>query len=251
MSADAVSADGGFSAGLLDPAKPLPLAVRGHTPRRYAVYRNNVTVGLVRAMEANFPAIRRLLGETYFAGLARSFIQAHPPQSPLLFHYGEALAGFLEVQEDLHAYPYLSDVARLEQMWRLAYHAADAPVLHSAGLQGLSETEMFNMCLTLHPAAALLQSSFAIHAIFTANRVGGGGLVADPRQAERVLITRPWYEVQVRAITPGEHAFIALLAEGSPLGEAAEQGYASDDDFDLAASIRLILEAGAFQSTAA
>ena len=28
-------------------------------PRRYAVYRNNVTVSLIRALEANFPAIRR------------------------------------------------------------------------------------------------------------------------------------------------------------------------------------------------
>ncbi len=89
---DAVSMDGAFAAGLLNPARPLPVAVIDNTPRRYAVYRNNVTVGLVRAMEGNFPAVRRLLGHEYFAGLARDFVQAHPPQSPLLFLYGADFA---------------------------------------------------------------------------------------------------------------------------------------------------------------
>lgn len=250
MQADAVSADGGFSAALLDPEKPLPLAVKGDTPRRYAVYRNNVTVGLVRAMEANFPAIRRLLGEAYFSGLAREFVQAYPPQSPLLFQYGEAFSNFLAQQDDLAAFPFLADVARLEQLWRQAYHAADAPLLHGAAFQGLNGDETMALQFLLHPAAALLRSTYAVHRIFISNRDKGDATVADPASAEWVMVTRPFYDVQVHTITSSQHAFFTGLMNGSTLGDAAEQGFAAADDFDLADSIRLMLEAGLFQSTA-
>jgi hypothetical protein len=148
-----------FAAGLLNPAAPVPPHVKGQAVRRYAVYRNNVTVGLVRALEANFPAIRRLLGEAYFAGLARAFAQAHPPRSPLLFHYGANFPAYLAAQDDLAAYPYLADVARLEQLWRRAYHAADAPTLAPEELAGLDEAAMAD--LRLDPSSRLCPAGVA------------------------------------------------------------------------------------------
>lgn len=239
---------GNFAAALLDPALPVPAMVKGRTPRRFAVYRNNVTVGLVRALEANFPAIRRLLGETYFAGLARLFVQSHPPQSPLLFHYGDGFAHFLAAQDDLKRYPYLADVARLEQLWRRAYHAADAAVLAPDALAALDEEGLMTLRLVPHPAMALLASPCAVHAIFAANR-GGAGLVDDPARAECVLVSRPRFEVEVRRIDLGTHAFLSGLASGIAFADAAELAFSADAAFDLAAAIRLMVEAGAFQSS--
>lgn len=240
--------DSDFATALLKPDSALPGALKGHTPRRFAVYRNNVTVGLVRAMEANFPAIRRLLGEVYFAGLAKEFVQSHPPRSPLLFQYGDGFAAFLAEQGDLASYSYLPDVACLEQAWRIAYHAADVPVLHASAFAGVGETEMLALRFTPHPAAILLASPFAVHSIFTANREGDGTIV-NATIPEHVLLTRPFYDVQTRVITAGQHAFFAALFSGAALGDAAEQSFATADDFDLADSLRLMLEAGAFQST--
>ncbi len=241
------SVEAAFAAGLLDPSVSVPVQVKGQTPRRYAVYRNNVTVGLVRALEANFPAIRRLLGEAYFAGLARQFVQDYPPRSPLLFHYGANFPAHLAAQDDLAAYPYLADVARLEQLWRQAYHAADAPTLAPEELAGLDEAAMADLRLTPHPAFALLASPYAVHAIFTANRAAGAA-VADPARPEWVMLTRPRFDVIVKPIPKGAHGFFSALASGVTLAEAAEQGFACDDSFDLAAAIRLMVEAGAFQS---
>lgn len=237
-----------FAEGLLDPHTPVPQVVTGRWPRRYAVYRNNVTVGLVRALEANFPAIRRLLGETYFAGLARSFVQQVPPSSPLLFHYGEALPAFLAGQADLAPFPYLADVARLEQLWRRAYHAADRMPLAPERLTVEAEA-LLSLVLTPHPAMAVLSSSFAIHSIFIANRAGGDaqGRVDDPARPEAVLVTRPGIDVEVRLLGPGEHDFLSALAGGQTLAEAAETGAAADERFDLAGAIRLMVEAGAFR----
>lgn len=244
MPADGM-AEQGFAAGLLNPSAAVPQDVSGRTPRRYAVYRNNVTVGLVRAMEANFPAIRQLLGETYFTGLSRAFVQAHPPASPLLFHYGDHFAAFLSAQEDLAQYPYLADVARLEQLWRRAYHAADAKPLAREALAHLGTEDLMTARFRLHPAAALLSSRYAVYAIFSANR-GSAGVVAAAARAECVLVTRPRFDVEVRLISLAEYAFLRSLAEKATLAEAAEEGFATNDSFDLAAAIRLMVEAGTF-----
>ena len=39
--------------------------------QRFAVYRNNVTVSLTEALAQRFPVIKRLVGEEFFAALAR------------------------------------------------------------------------------------------------------------------------------------------------------------------------------------
>ncbi len=233
-----------FAAGLLDPAAPVPQYVACRTPRRYAIYRNNVTVGLVRALEANFPAVRHLLGDTYYSGLARDFAQRHPPSSPLLFRYGEVFAAYLSAQDDLAEYPYLADVARLEQLWRLAYHAADAGVLHPTELN-LPPEQLMSLRLEPHPATAILASPYAVHAIFTANR-REGGFVDDPGRPESVLVTRPQLDVLVTPLSPAHAVFLSALVASNSLADAAEQGFAATESFDLADAIRLMVEAGVF-----
>jgi hypothetical protein len=236
-----------FARGLLDPAAAVPPGVSGGSTRRFAVYRNNVTVGLVRALEANFPAVRRLLGQAYFAGLARDFARAHPPRSPLLLQYGEEFADVLAAAEDLAAYPYLADVARLERLWLRAFHAADRPALTAAELASLPAEDLPDLRLAPHPAMGLLASPHAVHAIFTANRDGGPGIAAAPFHAECVLVSRPGLNVETRVITPAQHRFISALAGGASLATAAAQGLAAGEDFEPAAAITLLLEAGSLQ----
>src|SRR5271166_2853321 len=79
-----------FAAALRDPAAPPPTATRGRKGapdgRRFAVYRNNVAVGLIGAIESRYPATRRILGEQAFRGLARAYVQAEKPRSPVRLH---------------------------------------------------------------------------------------------------------------------------------------------------------------------
>jgi Putative DNA-binding domain len=248
MQADMAEVEPAFSVGLLKPEAPVPSGVAGSGRRRYGVYRNNVTLGLVRAMEANFPAVRRLLGETYFAGLAREFVQSHPPTHPLLFLYGEHFPAHLEANADLRNFPYLADVARIEMQWRISYHEADAGILSPIAFSAFGESEIANLRFVAHPAFALFRSAFAAHSIFTASRSVADGPVHDPAAAETVLFTRPNLVVQTRVVSPADAAFLSALASGLTLGEAAEQGAASNADFDLTASIALMLQSGALHA---
>ena len=69
----------GFATAILTAgASPAGLLGPDGTPsdRRFAVYRNNVTVGLSEALTAAFPAVCRIVGEAFFRGMARQFIFA-------------------------------------------------------------------------------------------------------------------------------------------------------------------------------
>lgn len=64
----AFSREDRFAAGLLDPDIAIPDFVGGRGPgvadRRYAVYRNNVVVGLIDALKAAFPRSTRSWART-------------------------------------------------------------------------------------------------------------------------------------------------------------------------------------------
>src|SRR5262245_57919223 len=88
-----------FAAALLDLGAPIPdgLSARGgwSIERRFHVYRNNVLCGLAAALEVRFPVVRRLVGDDFFRAMARGFVLAAPPRSPLLLDYGEGLPAYI------------------------------------------------------------------------------------------------------------------------------------------------------------
>jgi Putative DNA-binding domain len=105
-----------FSPALLDPQSETPAAVTGPNEkaavRRYNVYRNNVTVSLIDALAAIFPATQRITGVEFFRAMARFHVRATPPTSPLLFEYGRDFAGFIERYEYARSMPWLGSSAR-------------------------------------------------------------------------------------------------------------------------------------------
>jgi Putative DNA-binding domain len=232
-----------FASGLLDPAAGVPVGAA--QARRYGVYRNNVTVGLTKAMAANFPVVRRLLGATYFDGMVLDYVRAHPPRSPLMFRYGEGFADYLARDEDLSRYPYLADVARIEQACRIAFHAADAAPFNGAALSSYAPDDLAFLVLKPHPAFAMVTSRFAAHSIWAANG-GGGEMPVDWQRPEATLVTRPELEVMTRVVTAGEAAFLVALASGATLQQAAEMALSSDSRFDLGQALAVAITAGAF-----
>ena len=127
-----------FAPGLTDPSIKAPedvVAAPGkRVVKRYNVYRNNVTVSLINALAAVYPAIQRITGVGFFRAMARFHFRATPPTSPLLFEYGRDFPAFIETYEYAREMPWLADTARIERAWLDAYHAADLPVLAAEAL---------------------------------------------------------------------------------------------------------------------
>jgi Putative DNA-binding domain len=88
-----------FAAALHDPAAAIPAMTHGRMgepdARRFAVYRNNVAVGLIGALEARYPISRRIAGDDLFRAMARAFVRAHRPRTPVMIAYGGEFPEFV------------------------------------------------------------------------------------------------------------------------------------------------------------
>ena len=239
-----------FSRALLDPDLATPTAVAGPKSKaavkRYNVYRNNVTVSLINALAAAFPATLRITGVDFFRAMARFYVRATPPSSPLLFDYGRDFPEFIERYEHAQSVPWLADVGRIERGWLDAYHAADVQPLMPHELAAIPPDRLVNSVLEPHPATRVIRSRFSAVTIFTASRTDGPASRLEVVDPEDALLTRPALEVEVRQLPPGGAIFLSRLITGESLGAAASAAFSESPLFDLPANIRGLLEAGAF-----
>lgn len=220
-----------FATGLTALDRQPPKGLIGPTARRFAVYRNNVAVGLIGALEARFPAVRSLVGEEFFGALARDFVRHYPPASPLLMTFGDALPGFLDGFGPATDLPYLADIARIEVARTRAYHAADLPRLEASAFAAVSSKELGSLTVTLHPAVTIVCSPHPLWDILAAAE-GADAPVTD-WTPQAVLIDRPAFDCVLRPIPTGTAAFLAALAEGGSLAEAAQAAGEADPACDL------------------
>jgi hypothetical protein len=227
-----------FAAALMNPVRPVPGAVCGPkgkaVVKRYNVYRNNVTVSLIDALAAIYPAVQRITGVEFFRAMARFHIRATPPTSPLLFEYGRQFPDFIENYEYAQSMSWLADAARLERAWLDAYHAANLAPMAAASLAAIPVERLADAVFTSHPATRVIRSNFAIVTIFAANRQDQPGARIDAGVAEDALVTRPDLEVAVRHLPEGGAVFLTNLMIGRSLGEAAGLAAESSTSFDLA-----------------
>ncbi|MDL2402032.1 HvfC/BufC N-terminal domain-containing protein [Rhizobium mayense] len=239
-----------FSASLLDPEQQTPVSVIGPrgkaADKRYNVYRNNVTVSLIEALIAIFPATQRITGPDFFRAMARFHIRETPPTSPLLFEYGRDFPTFIDAYEYAQPMPWLGDVARLERAWLDAYHAADCPIVSSDDLSRVASEKLPELRFRAHPATRILSSEFPAVTIFAANRSSEPVNRIEHIVPEDALVTRPELDVMVRLLPPGGAAFLVCLADGGPLEAAAAAALEVDPAFDLAGMLAEMIEAGAF-----
>ena len=215
-----------FAAALGEPAAPPPAGALGRLgvadSRRFSVYRNNVAVGLIGALEARYPVARRIVGPDVFRALARRFAYARRPRSPVMIAYGEDFPEFLAQSGPTLDPPYLADVAALENAWVEAYHAEDAKVAVVGDLAGLSPIELPGARIEFHPAVRLLRFATTAASIWASYQDGAEPAPLQGRQGEDALVARPDADITVHILPPGGYSFAARLSEGATLSDAAE-----------------------------
>jgi hypothetical protein len=239
-----------FAAALTNTALPVPEGLaswNGVRPeRRFGVYRNNVAAGLIGALASRFPATERIVGEAFFAAMARDYIDLHPPRTPLLLAYGDDFPDFIEGVEPARELAYLPDIARLEAARGRAHHAADVAPLDAAALAAVEPERLADVTFVAHPSAGILRSP---HPCVTIWAMNAGEMELGPIedwQAEAALIVRPEMTVEIHRLPPGGAAFLGALLAGASLGEAFEAAVGDAPAFDLSANLVGALSAGAF-----
>lgn len=239
-----------FADKLLKPEAPPPAEARGPTAtlpvKRYNVYRNNVVASLIQVLEARYPVVLRLVGEEFFRGMSRLYLDAHRPRSAVLAEFGGGLPEFIKGFEPAKELSYLADVAGLEWLRHAAYHAADALPIGAGELSMVAAATVPKLKFTLHPSVGVLASAFPVVSIWETNkrdelvktiRLDEGG--------ETALVVRPHLEVETRMAPPGADAFLAALATGQTLAEAAATAQAATDHFNVQMALATVIDSGA------
>jgi hypothetical protein len=238
-----------FAAALADPAALPPSETRGRLDapdsRRFSVYRNNVMVGLIGALEARFPVSRRIAGAERFRAMARAFVRAQKPRSPVMIAYGAEFPDFLLRSDAAAEWPCLAELARLENAWVEAYHAGEASVATLAELAALDPAALPGARVEFHPAARLLHCATPAASIWAQHPEGAKASAPPLLPSEEILVTRPGADVLVRILPPGGHAFGTRLSHGASLGAAAES---LADSADFGTHLVGLVESGAVRS---
>jgi hypothetical protein len=240
-----------FARAVRDPAQPLPgaLAASGGLPpaRRFAVYRNNVAVGLVDALRTRFPVTERIVGRDFFVFMARAFIESHPPDSPVLVFFGDRLPGFIETFGPVSELAYLADIARIECARTHSYHARDAAPSDMSTLLSLPAVSLAGARLWLHPSLRVVQSTFPAFTIWSMNARVETELhpIDFGRSGEDTIVVRPEFDVLVEDLAAGGGAFIQALSRFS-FGDAATKAAQLSDTFDLTRALVQLIRVGAF-----
>ncbi len=145
--------------------------------------------------------------------MARVFVTAHPPRSPLLMTYGDDFPDFIAGFEPAAELPYLADVARLEAARTRAYHAADAEPVDPNLLRSIAPEALGGMRFVLHPSAEVVRSRHPIVTIWAMNAGEAElGPIEDWRR-EDALVARPHLDVEVRALPPAERRSSRRLSQ--------------------------------------
>lgn len=238
-----------FARALLRPELPIPSGLIGPdglpSVKRFAVYRNNVVVGLIETLKAAYPVVHRLVGEEFFAAMARLYVLAEPPASPIMLDYGSGFPTFIAGFEPAAVLPYLGDVARLERAWVEAYHATEATPLSPSVLSQLQPGDLPALRFALHPSVRIVRSAFPIVSIWQVNIDGVEDAQIDLDEGgEDALIVRPEADVEVRRLPAGTAAFMEALQAGSLIVDALRQGLSASPRFDLAGTLHGMIESG-------
>jgi len=248
-----MSAHADFAAVLLAPTFQCPPGLKtwnGSDPaKRFGVYRNNVVVGLVDALADTYPVVQALVGEDFFRAMAAEFVRQSPPRSPVLAWYGAGFADFVAGFEPVAGLAYLGDVARLEWLRVEAWHAADAAALPLTQLTTLlADTQALpDTRFVLHPALRVMSSAHPVVSLWAAHQADAPEAMLneiDMGSGEAALLLRPALDVEIMRIEPGAAAFIGRLLAGENFGAAVAE------DFDLPATLGLLIRSGAIVATA-
>lgn len=214
--------------------------------RRMAIYRGNLTGNWERALGNAYPVLRTLVGEEFFAGLARAYGKAVPSVDADLNAFGAGVADFVAAFAPLSPYPYMTDMARLEWALHRSGYAAEAPVLTAADIARLDPAQLEARRFTLHPACSLYESDWATVGLWMAHQPDRPAFPAEMAMPCCGLVVRSGWDSRVLPVDGAAYAALKGLAEGASFGEALDAAFEVDGKFDVAGALNSWLANGVF-----
>jgi hypothetical protein len=135
----------------------------------------------------------------------------------------------------------------MEWLAHRAYYAQDGAPLDRAALGKIPPDRYAALIPRLAPGSALLASGWPLARIWEVHQ---DDYVGDPAVdlnagCDHIVIFRPRWRVEVRALSVGEYCFFTGALRAQTLGELIESACDSDPEFDPSAALARWIECGA------
>jgi hypothetical protein len=190
---------------------------------RLGIYGGAYRSRLAEALEANYPALAKLLGPVDFATLGAEYVRAHDSPFFSIRYYGDQLPAFLAAREDYTAAPVLAELARWEWSMTCVFDAADAQPLAPEQLARVSPTQWAQLRFSWHPSVHRLNLGWNVPQLWQA-------LTEDAERPAATLnpASVPWLlwrqelTTYFRSLSASEAAVLDAARSGWPFGELCE-----------------------------
>jgi len=180
--------------------------------KRLSIYTSGYVARLLECMRADFPVLRRFVGDPVFDAFAKAYLITEPPHSPSLFDLGAGFPKFLEETkprnaETISLLDLPPELARLER--------ARTEVLRAPGTENdpsaetsMSPFELFSEAFKVQatPCLRLLELKFALVDCFAETDQNPPS--APEQRPSFVAIGRSDYCIHVKEIESWQFAFL-------------------------------------------
>jgi len=190
-----------------------------------AIYRGSVLGGLIKALGEIYPAVKNCVGENFFDAMAKQYVDGYPSKSNNLDHYGKFLPDFIQTFKPLSGFDYLVDLAKLEWVWHIAFHALDEPEFDAHKLSEVDENHYDEISFSLFQSVHVFETAYPLKKIWQLNR----GLLAleqiDLNEGDGYLIVSRTqnFEMRVDLLLAHEYVLLREIRNGLSLGAIFEK----------------------------
>jgi hypothetical protein len=201
---------------------------------RLHIYAGGYFERLLATLEADFPAVRRLLGIRDFRRLAADYLLDHPSRSPFIEDAGQGLPRFAENHPMSQRHPFLSDLAMLDWLVLSSVYADRAPAFAAAGLAQIPEDAWPRARMAFDPTIKLFLAEWPVDK-FWQDRfkpAESGAQRPERRRPRPLLIYRDGADTQVSAVGIEEWTALKSLSDGRTLGDTCQELETSWEDLD-------------------
>lgn len=214
---------------ILDPG-PDAAALRGagrrvtpsHTlssAERIGIYRHMYRARMFDTLAADYPCLRRFLGEDRFASLVEAYVSEFPSSSYTLNRLGDRLPDFLAAPRGLPRQAFLHDLARLELAMTFSFDAEEAPPLDADAIAAMPAGAWEHARLEPIPALRLLEARYPVGLYADAVRDGVKPPPMRPRRSWMAVYRRDYLLYRLD-LAPAGYKLLSALAAGLPLAQA-------------------------------
>lgn len=187
---------------------------------RLAIYGDGYRTRLIEALQATFPVLADLLGETDFETLGARYVALHESSFFSIRYYGDEVADFLANDADYACAPVLAELARWEWAMAAVFDAADAPPVEVDAFAGLAPESWSELRFEWSPSVQVLALQWNVPELW--KTVTQDTQRPDPElRAQPVswLLWRRELQIYFRPLGEEEAAVIAASRKGKSFGE--------------------------------